>query len=143
MPIRAVLVATIVAAATLLTAVSLSSVNRYKLGFASANRSTEAAAKRRHRLAHWLAFGGLAFSLSLLGRNFAQRLLALTSVVSLGAFIEWLQHLIYTHPLETWDIRDDSYGALVGFLAAPLALAVILRLHQTRENRPSSSKPVD
>ncbi len=90
MPIRAVLVAAIVAAATLLAAVSLSSVNRYKLGFASANRSTEAAAKRRHRSAHLVAFGGLALSLSLLGRNFAQRFLAFTSVVSLGALIEWL-----------------------------------------------------
>jgi hypothetical protein len=32
--------------------------------------------------------------------------------------IESLQHMIYGAPFETWDMRDDAYGAVAGFLGA-------------------------
>ncbi len=54
----------------------------------------------------------------------ASRVLALASVAALGVLIEWLQHLVFANPLETWDIRDDTYAALVGFLCALLFLKI-------------------
>lgn len=94
--------------AILLTLVSVSPLDRTVLGTAS----------RFHRPAHWLAFGFLAFLLALLVRSPTQRLFGLAAIVALGAFIECVQYLLYTQPLETWDIRDDICGALFGFVIA-------------------------
>jgi hypothetical protein len=94
------------------------------MGFASADRGTVAAANHRHRIAHWLSFGSLAFLLAIISRTLPQRLLTTTAVVSLGIAIEWVQHIIYHNPVETWDIRDDAYAALAGLLLALFAISV-------------------
>jgi hypothetical protein len=77
-----------------------------------------------HRVAHWASFGVLSFLVALLGRNRSQRFIALAGVIALGVVIELLQHLIYLSPLETWDMRDDSYGAIAGFIVATLLVAI-------------------
>jgi hypothetical protein len=102
----------------LLTVVSLSPVDRYKAGFASYDPQVGLFANRRHRIVHWLSFGGLAFVLGLLGRNTRQRVLGSAAVAGLGLGIEYLQHVIYMNPLETWDIRDDLRASLVGLIGA-------------------------
>jgi len=102
----------------LLTITSLLPLDRYKLGMASTDRSAAVAVKQRHRIAHWLSFGGLAFLLALLGRNTRQRCLTAAAVATLGLLIEFLQHVIYANPLETWDIRDDLWASLVGLVGA-------------------------
>jgi hypothetical protein len=74
-----------------------------------------------------MAFGVLSFLLAVLCRNPSRQLMALACVVALGALIEGLQHLMYENPFETWDLRDDTYGALSGFFAALLLLAITRR----------------
>jgi hypothetical protein len=108
----------------LLTIASLSPMDRYKLGLVSwDNRSAAILARQRHRALHWLSFGGLAFLVTLLGRNRRERLLAPAAVAGLGVSIEYLQHVIYANALETWDIRDDLFACLAGLLCALLVLA--------------------
>jgi len=121
---RSLLIKILIVLAILLTVVSISPLNRTKMGFASANRGSVTAANQRHRIAHWLAFGSLAFLLSLLGRNIPQRLLTTASVAALGVLIELVQHALYHNPVETWDIRDDAYASLAGLLLALLAISV-------------------
>jgi hypothetical protein len=123
--VRVLLVAILIVWGILLTAASLSSVNRFRLGLAALNRADHAGAKSNHRVAHLASFGFLAFLLVLLCRSPSRRIVALAAVIALGALIELLQHLIYSTPLETWDIRDDSYGALGGFVGATLLTAII------------------
>jgi len=103
-------------------------MNRYKLGLASTDRSAAVVVKQRHRIAHWLSFGGLAFLLALLGRNTRQRLCAAAMVAALGVSIEYLQQAIYANPLETWDIRDDLWACLAGLVCALIIHAAKARL---------------
>lgn len=112
----------VIAAAVLLTAGSLSPLNRVKLGLA---------VKQHHRAFHFLAFGGLASLLALLTRTLPQRLLTTIAVIALGILIEFLQHAIYAHPIETWDIRDDLYASLTGLLFSLLLICVY---RQSRQN---------
>ncbi len=102
-------------AAITLTAASLSPLDRVSLGLT---------AKHHHRAFHWVAFGGLSLLLALLTRTLPQRLLTTTAVISLGALIEYLQHAIYRHPIETLDIRDDTYAALTSLICVYLCSSV-------------------
>ncbi len=102
----------------MLTVASLSPVDRYRAGLASYSPQTGLFANRRHRIVHWVSFGGLAFVLALLGRNTKQRVLASATAAGLGVAIEYLQYVIYVNPLETWDIRDDLCASLVGLTGA-------------------------
>lgn len=102
----------------MLTVVSLSPVDRYKAGLASYSPQSGLFANRRHRIVHWVSFGGLAFVLALLGRNTKQRVLASATAAGLGVVIEYLQCVIYLNALETWDIRDDLCASLVGLTGA-------------------------
>jgi hypothetical protein len=47
-----------------------------------------------------------------------------TAVISLGALIEYLQHAIYHHSIETLDIRDDTYAALTSLICVYLCSSV-------------------
>ena len=106
----------------LLTLASLLPVNRIRVGTQSNTRSTQVAARSKHRILHWLVFGSLSLLLALLGRSFATRLFGLSGVIALGVLIEWCQHLIFGFRLEVWDIKDDTYGSVIGFGIATLAL---------------------
>ena len=46
-----------------------------------------------------------------------------------------LQHWIYSVPIETWDIRDDTIGAFVGFVGAVSLFA--LAPHRRSQGRSS------
>ena len=122
---RSLVVAVVISWMIVLTVGSLSPMSRYRLGLASANPSAVATvlARRRHRIAHWLCFGGLAFLLALLGRNTRQRVLAATAVAALGLLIEYFQHTIYSNPIETWDVRDDTCASLAGLIVASFVVA--------------------
>ena len=49
-------------------------------------------------------------------------------MISIGVWIELLQHWIYSVPIETWDIRDDTIGAFVGFVGAVILFALKRRI---------------
>jgi hypothetical protein len=122
--VRACLRVVLIAWVILLTIVSLSSVNRSRLGLQASGPSNRISTRHRHRLAHFVAFGGLTFLLALLTRRLATRISALVAVIALGSLIELGQHKIYSIPVETGDIRDDCYGALAGLLAGTSFISV-------------------
>jgi len=82
-----------------------------------------------HRLYHVASFGSAALILLLIADNGPRRLAALLGVVTLGVLIEFLQHSIYSIPVEWWDIRDDSVSAAGAWLvtAFPAVRNKILR----------------
>ncbi len=123
---RSILLVIVICWMVLLTAASLSPLDRFKAGLASYSPHEGVHANNHHRLLHWMSFGGLAFAFGLLGRNTKQRVLAAGAVAGLGLTIEYLQHVIYSNPLETWDIRDDLWACSVA-LAAVLLFAAIGR----------------
>ncbi len=127
---RALILTIVVLWAVLLTGASLSSNNFLRVGISRSVHSRQITVRRKHRIAHCTGFGVLAFLLTMLGRKPSQKWAALVCVVALGAMIESLQHLIYQMPFETWDLRDDAYGAVAGFLGA-FFLAVFTRKNKT------------
>jgi hypothetical protein len=122
--LRILVLSILVVWGVLLSVVSLSPVYRLRVGLIAGKPSRQIMAKRNHRLAHWIAFGVLSFFLALLGKSSSRRIAAFVGIAAFGALIELLQHVIYINPLETWDIRDDIYGALAGFLGATVMIAV-------------------
>jgi hypothetical protein len=69
-----------------------------------------------HREIHWVAFAGATLLLLLLSRTRAQEILAAAGILLLGASLETLQHLIYSHPMEWLDIGDDAIAALAAIM---------------------------
>jgi hypothetical protein len=127
--VRAFLLLLLVGWAIVLTVASLSSISRSKLRLRSSNPSslTQRSMRHNHRLAHCAAFGLLSFLLGLLSRRTPGRIASLLAVIALGTAIEFAQHWIYSIPTEVGDIRDDSYGALLGMLTATLLVKLIQR----------------
>jgi VanZ family protein len=129
---RLLLAAILIGGSLILMIVSLSPIDRVKLGTQPHGHLDEVSAHRNHRVAHWLSFGSLACLLALLTPGIRLRVLGLTGVVAFGALIEYLQSLIYSHAIETWDVRDDACGAFAGFVSAVVILAI-----RRRAKRPS------
>jgi hypothetical protein len=73
-----------------------------------------------HVTAHIIAFGVPAFATALLLRRRAQQLTLLGGLGGLGLAIEWCEHAIYLGPLETWDMRNDLFAVVGGYLLATL-----------------------
>jgi hypothetical protein len=67
----------------------------------------------KHRLFHWLSFGGTALLLTLIARTRYQDVGATAATIALGCAIEYAQHAIYNSRIEWWDVRDDTYAAVV------------------------------
>ena len=124
--LRSILLVIVICWMVVLTVASLSPVDRFKAGLASYTPKVGVHANNRHRILHWVSFGGLAFVFGILGRNTKQRVLAAVTVAALGLGIEYLQHVIYLNPLETWDIRDDLWACTAG-LTSVLLLAAVRR----------------
>ena len=88
-----------------------------------------------HRGLHFLAFGGVAFLLLLLSRNFREGIRVVVGVCLLGLSLEYLQHFFYHNVMEWWDVRDDTVAVLAAF-----ALYYLCRVWWTpRETRASAS----
>ena len=68
-----------------------------------------------HRELHWLAFAGAAFLVLLLSRNRRQEIRSAIGAFLLGLSLECVQHLIYRHPMEWRDVRDDTLAILAAF----------------------------
>jgi hypothetical protein len=68
-----------------------------------------------HREIHWLAFAGATFLLLLLSRNRRQEIRSAIGAFLLGLSLECVQHLIYRHPMEWRDVRDDTLAILAAF----------------------------
>jgi hypothetical protein len=66
-----------------------------------------------HREIHWVAFAGAAFLLSSLSASRRKEILGALAIFLLGISLEVLQHLIYRHGMEWWDIGDDGLAVLV------------------------------
>jgi VanZ family protein len=124
MHVRLLFALILIGGSLILLIVSLSPIDRAKLGTEPHSHLSEKSAHRNHRLAHWFAFGGLACLLALLTRGIPLRVAGLTGVIAFGALIEYLQSVIYSHSIEIWDVRDDARGALAGFVGAILILAI-------------------
>ena len=75
----------------------------------------------RHRLYHFLVFGGTALLGLAIARDLWQRVAVAGSVFALGVALEVAQYVYYDNPLEWWDIRDDGLGVLVAVLGTWLA----------------------
>jgi hypothetical protein len=67
-----------------------------------------------HHVAHFVAFGALAF-LSIVGFDNRCRIALgpATAALLLGFMIEFLQHLQNRMPIEWYDVRDDAFGVIV------------------------------
>lgn len=50
---------------------------------------------------------------------------AIFATILLAGFIEMLQHLIYQHQMEWWDVRDDAASAIAAILLAHAASAAL------------------
>jgi len=122
--IRALILLALVSWAILLTLISLSSISRFKLGLRSPNPAAQSSARHNHRIAHFVAFAVLSVLMGLYSRRPSGRIACLLAVIALGAAIELAQHWMFSIPTEIADIRDDSYGALLGMLAAILFIAI-------------------
>lgn len=120
------------------TTVSLSSLSRYKLGLRSPVPSAQRSAHHNHRLAHFAAFGSLSVLLGLLTRRPSSRIVSVVAVIALRAAIEVAQPWIYVIPVETADIRDDSYGAVAGTLCIAGLMAIVLRKESKSKDPPYS-----
>jgi hypothetical protein len=70
----------------------------------------------RHRILHVLGFGFTALWLLFLSRSGRQQILVLLGVFCLGLSLEVIQSLTYRNAFEWWDVRDDLYGIIVGFV---------------------------
>jgi hypothetical protein len=68
---------------------------------------------RAHHVAHFLAFGALAF-LATVGFSDARRIALWPATASFlfGFAIEFLQHLHNRKPVEWYDVRDNAIGIL-------------------------------
>lgn len=71
----------------------------------------------QHRILHLLGFGFPAVILFNLCRNRIAVIAGALSLAVMAVALEYLQHRIYSSPLEWWDIRDDL---------AAIAMAVFL-----------------
>jgi VanZ family protein len=80
-----------------------------------------------HHTLHFLAFAGIALGPSSWARRLGGKLVVSASVIGLGALLEVLQHYFYGNAYEWADLRDDSFGAIVGSLVLP-AVAVLTRM---------------
>jgi VanZ family protein len=72
-----------------------------------------------HALLHFWSFGLLGFLASLVSARWPVRGYAISAVITLGLLVEWTQFT--THPgnrFESWDLRNDAIGALLGALLA-------------------------
>jgi hypothetical protein len=76
----------------------------------------------RHSIMHFLPFGSLALLLVFITRDMRSRLLLTFAVGALGLGIEYAQYQIFGGEFEWWDLRDDSLGAIAGFLIASCAV---------------------
>ena len=68
-----------------------------------------------HRGIHILAFAGAAFLLLLISRTRRQQIRGVIAMCLLGLFLESAQHLVYRHPMEWRDVRDDTLAVLAAF----------------------------
>ncbi len=73
-----------------------------------------------HRVAHFLTFGIFAVLVRLAATRSYQQALGLPGVIFLGISIEYVQHLFPHHVFETWDVRDDTAAAAIGYGLATL-----------------------
>jgi hypothetical protein len=121
---RPLLLLSLLMGALFLLFASLSPIARSRVGLVSSYPPNQSGISAGHRVEHWVIFGILALLCTVLCRRVLHRIGALAAVISLGVVIELLQHVVYSIPVETWDIRDDCEGAFVGFLAAILLLIV-------------------
>lgn len=122
--VRWLLAAILISGSLIFTIIALSPIDRVKLGTLPNSHLSQKSAHRNHRGAHWFSFAGFACLLALLTRGIRWRVAGLAGVIAFGALIEYLQSVIYSHPIETWDVRDDARGALAGFVVALLILAI-------------------
>ena len=70
----------------------------------------------RHRIMHFFAFGALALLLVIATGKTKSRLLVTAAVVAFGFGIEYAQYRIFAGVFEWWDLRDDTLGAIAGFV---------------------------
>jgi len=122
--VRLLFAAILMGCSLIFTIIALSPIDRVKLGTLPNSHLSQKSAHRNHRVAHWLSFGGFACLLALLTRGIRWRVAGLAGIIAFGSLIEYLQSVIYSHPMETWDVRDDARGALAGFCGAILILAI-------------------
>ncbi len=68
-----------------------------------------------HRLVHFFAFGALSFAGGSYVRESWSRLGCPFLVIGFAILIELAEYLPTDNPFETWDVRDDSLAAVVGW----------------------------
>ncbi len=69
-----------------------------------------------HQVWHLVSFGAAGVMLFALSRNAKQASTAALGIFCLAVAIETSQRLLYKHPFEWWDVRDDTIGVALAWM---------------------------
>lgn len=70
----------------------------------------------RHRALHFVVFAATALWFLFLTKAGRRQWFALAGLICLGAGLELIQSFTYGNIFEWWDLRDDLYGVVLGFV---------------------------
>jgi len=84
------------------------------------------------KAAHLIAYGAITLCGGLGFRSWDTRILAASTAIGLGIFLEFAQAAWFARQGSVWDAAANGLGAILGLIAAAVVLQALMRLPYRR-----------